>query len=311
MKRGADAGHRAARRHRRHRDACGAPRSAPTATRIHSFVARERLRRPVPARLRSRATSRGPTPASCGSTTSSATSSSGEMDDWVDLYARVLGFKRYISFDDKDISTEYCALMCMVMSDDSLRDQVPDQRAGGRASARARSTSTWSSTAAPACSTSRCRRATSSKTVTALRDQGVEFLRVPASYYDQLPARVGEIDEALETVRALGILVDRDDEGYLLQIFTKPGRGSADALLRDHPAEGQPRLRQGQLQGALRGDRAGTGAAGGNSVGCRQCPGRSLACHGSPCPSTTSSGRFRASGTSCSGRRRAASTPRS
>ena len=148
----------------------------------------------------------------------------GKMDDWADWYSRVLGFKRYISFDDKDISTEYSALMSIVMSRRCARDEVPDQRAGGRAGARARSRSTCEYYGGPgvqhiALLTADIEQHGDARCGT----NGVEFLRVPPSYYEQLPARVGEIDEASRRPSSeLGILVDRDEEGYLLQLFTRP-----------------------------------------------------------------------------------------
>ena len=98
-------------------------------------------------------------------------------------------------------------------------------------------------------------------TVTSLRDRGVEFLSVPTTYYDDLQDRVGKIDEPVSALQELGILVDRDPDGYLLQIFTKPVEDRPDAVLRDHPAQGRAELRQGKLQGAVRGDRAGAGVA--------------------------------------------------
>ena len=121
--------HRAARRERRSTAASAAPPSTPTATRcIRSSSSTTTTARSCPA------TSSGPcparTPASCASTTSSATSSWGRWTTGPDWYSNVLGFKRFISFDDKDINTEYSALMSIVMSDDSDVDQVPDQRAG-------------------------------------------------------------------------------------------------------------------------------------------------------------------------------------
>ena len=107
-------------------------------------------------------------------------------------------------------------------------------------------------------------------TVTALRDRGVEFLRVPTTYYDDLQQRVGKIDEPVDALAKLGILVDRDPDGYLLQIFTQAGGGSPDGVLRDHPAQGREGLRRGQLQGAVRGDRARAGAAR-EPLGGRRC----------------------------------------
>jgi len=145
----------------------------------------------------------------------------GEMEHWADWYSKVLGFKRYISFDDKDISTEYSALMSIVMSDDSYAIKFPinEPAAGKRKSQIDEYLQFYRGAGVQhiALLTSDIAR-----TVSALRGHGVEFLNVPPSYYDLLSSRVGEIDEAAETVRSLGILVDRDEEGYLLQLFTRP-----------------------------------------------------------------------------------------
>ena len=145
----------------------------------------------------------------------------GAMDEWAEWYSRVLGFKRYISFDDKDISTEYSALMSIVMSDDSYAIKFPiNEPAAGRRKSQIDEYLQYYN--GPGVQHIALQTNDIEKTVGTLRDRGVEFLTVPDSYYDQLPARVGEIDEAVDTVRKLGILVDRDDEGYLLQLFTKP-----------------------------------------------------------------------------------------
>ncbi|HEY8548840.1 MAG TPA: 4-hydroxyphenylpyruvate dioxygenase [Vicinamibacterales bacterium] len=145
----------------------------------------------------------------------------GRMEEWCDWYSRVLGFKRYISFDDKDISTEYSALMSIVMSDDSHAIKFPiNEPAGGRRKSQIQEYLDYYG--GPGVQHIALLTADIERTVSQLRDNGIEFLRVPAAYYDELPARVGEIDEAVETIRRLGILVDRDEEGYLLQLFTRP-----------------------------------------------------------------------------------------
>jgi 4-hydroxyphenylpyruvate dioxygenase len=144
----------------------------------------------------------------------------GKMDYWADWYSRVLGFKRYISFDDKDISTEYSALMSIVMSDDSYSIKFPiNEPAGGRRKSQIEEYLEYYR--GPGVQHIALLTADITTTVTTLRDQGVEFLRVPESYYDLLPSRVGQIDETIESIRKLGILVDRDEDGYLLQLFTR------------------------------------------------------------------------------------------
>lgn len=145
----------------------------------------------------------------------------GEMNKWVDFYANVLGFTQLISFDDKDISTDYTALMSKVMSNGNGRIKFPiNEPAEGKKKSQIEEYLDFYEGAG----VQHIAVATNNiiETVSALRDRGVEFLRVPATYYDDLLDRVGEIDEDLEPLKELGILVDRDDEGYLLQIFTKP-----------------------------------------------------------------------------------------
>jgi 4-hydroxyphenylpyruvate dioxygenase len=145
----------------------------------------------------------------------------GRMDEWAAWYSDVLGFERYISFDDKDISTEYSALMSIVMSDDSgsVKFPINEPAAGKRKSQIDEYLEYYRG---PGVQHIALQTADIVSTVSRLRDRGVEFLRVPPSYYDALPSRVGDIDEAIETIRSLGILVDRDQEGYLLQLFTRP-----------------------------------------------------------------------------------------
>ncbi|MAE84245.1 MAG: 4-hydroxyphenylpyruvate dioxygenase [Flammeovirgaceae bacterium] len=145
----------------------------------------------------------------------------GEMKTWVNFYADVMGFTQLVSFDDKDISTEYTALMSKVMSNGNGRIKFPiNEPAEGKKKSQIEEYLDFYEGAG----VQHIAVATDNiiETVTALRDRGIEFLRVPGTYYDDLLDRVGEIDEDLEPLKELGILVDRDDEGYLLQIFTKP-----------------------------------------------------------------------------------------
>ena len=145
----------------------------------------------------------------------------GKMDYWAGWYADVLGFKRFISFDDKDINTEYSALMSIVMSDDSHAIKFPlNEPAAGKRKSQIEEYLDYYR--GPGVQHIALQTTDIERTVRTLRANGVEFLDVPASYYDQLPSRVGEIDEALGMIRQLGILVDRDEEGYLLQLFTRP-----------------------------------------------------------------------------------------
>jgi len=145
----------------------------------------------------------------------------GRMNEWAEFYSRVLGFTRYLSFDDKDISTEYSALMSVVMADGSHAIKFPiNEPAPGRRKSQIDEYLEFYR--GPGVQHIALLTNDIGQTVTALRSNGVEFLGVPDSYYDGLPERVGAIDETFDRVRALGILVDRDEEGYLLQLFTKP-----------------------------------------------------------------------------------------
>lgn len=144
----------------------------------------------------------------------------GAMNKWVKFYEDVLGFKQIMSFDDNDISTEYTALMSKVMSNGNGRIKFPiNEPAPGLKKSQVDEYLEFYEGAG----VQHIAVATDNiiKTVTDLRSRGVEFLQVPGTYYDALEERVGKIDEDIEALRPLGILVDRDDEGYLLQIFTK------------------------------------------------------------------------------------------
>ncbi|MGZ5445537.1 MAG: 4-hydroxyphenylpyruvate dioxygenase [Thermoanaerobaculia bacterium] len=145
----------------------------------------------------------------------------GAMNKWCEWYSKVMGFSRYITFDDKDINTEYSALMSIVMSDDNKVVKFPiNEPAAGKKKSQIQEYLEWYY--GPGVQHVALLCGDVIETVSKLRDNGVEFLRVPDSYYDELPARVGTIDESLATLKDLGVLVDRDEEGYLLQIFTKP-----------------------------------------------------------------------------------------
>lgn len=145
----------------------------------------------------------------------------GQMNEWVKFYEQVMGFTQILSFDDKDISTEYTALMSKVMSNGNGRIKFPiNEPAEGLKKSQVDEYLEFyegSGVQHIAVATDNI-----IDTVTKLRDRGVEFLRVPNTYYDALEDRVGKIDEDIEPLKELGVLVDRDDEGYLLQLFTKP-----------------------------------------------------------------------------------------
>ena len=146
----------------------------------------------------------------------------GKMNFWCDFYRDVMGFERYITFDDKDISTEYSSLMSIVMSDGGHNIKFPinepAEGKGGKSQIQEYIDFYRSAGAQHVALLCKDVRASVKK----LKANGIEFLTVPDTYYDELPNRVGEIDEDINELKELGILVDRDDEGYLLQIFTKP-----------------------------------------------------------------------------------------
>jgi 4-hydroxyphenylpyruvate dioxygenase len=145
----------------------------------------------------------------------------GQMNTWVRFYADVLGFRMYQHFDDKDISTEYSALMSKVMANGNDRIKFPiNEPAQGKKKSQIEEYLDFYR--GPGVQHVAMTTKNIVETVTLLRNQGVEFLRVPTTYYDSLLARVGPIDEPIGELAELGILVDRDDEGYMLQIFTKP-----------------------------------------------------------------------------------------
>jgi len=145
----------------------------------------------------------------------------GEMNRWVRFYEDVLGFRLFQTFDDKDISTEYSALMSKVMSNGNGRIRFPiNEPAPGRRKSQVDEYLEFYN--GPGVQHIAMLTGDILDTVTRLRAQGVEFLRVPQTYYDDLGKRVGRIDEPMDRLAELGILVDRDDEGYMLQIFTKP-----------------------------------------------------------------------------------------
>ncbi len=144
-----------------------------------------------------------------------------EMNTWVDFYANTMGFQQILSFDDKDISTEYSALMSKVMSNGNGRIKFPiNEPAEGKKKSQIEEYLDFYKGQG----VQHVAIATNNiiETVTELQNRGIDFLRVPASYYETVLDRVGKIDEDLAPLAKLGILIDRDDEGYLLQIFTKP-----------------------------------------------------------------------------------------
>ena len=145
----------------------------------------------------------------------------GRMEEWVAYYERVFGFTEMIRFTDQDISTEYSALMSKVMADGKGRIKFPiNEPAEGKRKSQIEEYLEFYG--GPGVQHIALSTTDIVATVRALRERGVRFLMTPASYYEELPERIGEIEENLADLSELGILADRDDEGYLLQIFTKP-----------------------------------------------------------------------------------------
>ncbi len=143
-----------------------------------------------------------------------------QMEEMVNFYNRVFGFKRFVSFDDKDISTEYTALRSTVVANDNLLIKFPiNEPAEGKKKSQIEEFVEFNE--GPGVQHIALLTNDIVTTVEKLRANGIEFMDTPDAYYDTLPSRVGAIDEAVDTIRRLRILVDRDDQGYLLQIFTR------------------------------------------------------------------------------------------
>jgi 4-hydroxyphenylpyruvate dioxygenase len=145
----------------------------------------------------------------------------GQMEEWVSYYERVFGMTEMIHFSDEAISTEYSALMSKVVTDGSGRIKFPiNEPAEGKRKSQIEEYIEYYNGAGAQHIALATRDIVGC--VSALRERGVEFLHIPEEYYDEVPGRIGEIEEDMADLRRCGILVDRDDEGYLLQIFTKP-----------------------------------------------------------------------------------------
>jgi 4-hydroxyphenylpyruvate dioxygenase len=143
------------------------------------------------------------------------------MNEWVDFYEHVMGFSLYQHFDDNDISTEYSALMSKVMANGNGYVKFPiNEPAEGRRKSQIEEYLDFYQ--GPGVQHMALATDDIVSTVTHMQNQGVSFLSVPHSYYTALEARIGKIDEPIEELERLGILVDRDDQGYMLQIFTRP-----------------------------------------------------------------------------------------
>ena len=144
-----------------------------------------------------------------------------QMNPWVKFYEEVMGFKNILSFDDKDISTEYSALMSKVMSNGNgfVKFPINEPAEGKKKSQVEEYLDFYNGEGVQHVAIA---TANIIETVTELQKRGIEFLKIPESYYETVLNRVGKIDEDIKPLSDLGILIDRDEEGYLLQIFSKP-----------------------------------------------------------------------------------------
>lgn len=160
-----------------------------------------------------------------------------EMNTWCEFYGKVMGFAQIISFDDKDISTDYTALMSKVMSNGNGRIKFPiNEPAEGKKKSQIEEYLDYYN--GPGVQHIAVATDDIVATVSAMRARGVEFLYVPETYYDDLLERVGKIDEDVSVLKKHGILIDRDEEGYLLQLFTKPVVDRPTLFLKSYSAKG-------------------------------------------------------------------------
>jgi 4-hydroxyphenylpyruvate dioxygenase len=185
----------------------------------------------------------------------------GQMNRWVNYYHHVMGFRQLLHFDDKDISTEYSALMSKVMQNGNGRVKFPiNEPAEGRRKSQVEEYLDYYLT--PGVQHVAMSTGDIITTMQILRERGIEFLRVPDTYYEMLPERVGEIKESLEIIKELGILVDRDDEGYLLQVFSRPLQDRPTAFVEVIQRHGSRGFGKGNFKAlfeALEGEQARRG----------------------------------------------------
>jgi 4-hydroxyphenylpyruvate dioxygenase len=171
----------------------------------------------------------------------------GKMNHWVRFYHEVMGFRQIMHFDDEDISTEYSALMSKVMENGNGRVKFPiNEPAEGRRKSQIEEYLDYYM--GPGAQHVALLTGDIIATMSRLRAAGIEFLRVPDTYYEMLPQRVGEIREPMEAIRDLGILVDRDDEGYLLQVFTRPIQDRPTLFIEIIQRRGSRGFGQGNFQ---------------------------------------------------------------
>ena len=183
-----------------------------------------------------------------------------QMNPWVKFYEDVMGFRNILTFDDKDISTEYSALMSKVMSNGNGFVKFPiNEPAEGKKKSQVEEYLDFYNGEGVQHVRGRDQRHRQDRDRSAKPRRRVP--NIPTTYYDTLPERVGKIDEDLEPLARLGILVDRDNEGYLLQIFTKPVEDRPTLVFRNHSAQRREEFRQRKFQSALRSSGEGAGSA--------------------------------------------------
>jgi len=171
----------------------------------------------------------------------------GKMDFWVSYYERVLGFTEMLAFSKEQISTEYSALMSKVMRNGSGKVKFPiNEPAHGKRKSQIDEYLEFNY--GPGVQHIALRTDDIISTVTAMRARGVQFLSIPHSYYEALPGRIGKIKEDVAALGALGILADRDDDGYLLQIFTKPIQDRPTLFFEVIQREGSERFGEGNFK---------------------------------------------------------------
>ena len=173
-----------------------------------------------------------------------------QMNPWVKFYEDVMGFRNILSFDDKDISTEYSALMSKVMSNGNGYVKFPiNEPAEGKKKSQVEEYLEFYN--GEGVQHVAIATADIVKTVTELQRRGVEFLKIPPSYYETVLERVGKIDEDLAPLQSLGILIDRDNEGYLLQIFSKPVEDSPTLFFEIIQRKGAQKFWKGKFQSVV------------------------------------------------------------
>jgi 4-hydroxyphenylpyruvate dioxygenase len=171
----------------------------------------------------------------------------GQMDKWANFYSKVFGFKNIIHFTDQDISTKYSALMSKVMENDNGRIKFPiNEPAQGLKKSQIEEYLEFYEGEG----VQHIALLTDDilDTISKFRERGIDFLHVPDTYYDTLESRVGPIEEDISSIRKLGILVDRDDEGYLLQLFSKPTQDRPTLFYEIIQRQGSKGFGQGNFQ---------------------------------------------------------------